>query len=176
MNRSERFHGSIGATNNEVQVEVFEVYSLIDITATGLVAPYDSKFKQIIDDNDTVINSERSWNKSRNKQRNWETVVQVLGLRSFPNILYTPVTKFDNLSNYDFGSNYIGKENIWVFRFTTEQAGLFAGINSSTELLDLDLHQVPITINLDETVHIDPSIIDTQSTNTRNLYTKIITL
>ena len=174
MNRSQRFHGSIGATDNEVQVETFEVYSLIDITATGLVAPYNSKFKQIIDDSDAVINNERTWNKSRNKQRNWETVVQVLGLRSLPNILATPVTVFDNLSNYEFGSDYVGKENIWVFRFTTEQTGLFTGINGPTELLDLDLHQVPITTNLDETVDITPAIIDTQNLNTRNLYTKLI--
>ena len=176
MNRSERFHGSVGATNNDLQAEAFEVYSLIDITATGLVAPYNSKFKQIIDDSDTIINNERSWNKSRNKQRNWETVVQVLGLRSFPNIVSTPITIFDDLSNYEFGSDYIGKENIWVFRFTTEQSGLFTGTNGPTEMLELDLHQVPITTNLDETVNINPAIIDTLSLTTRNLYTNIINL
>lgn len=174
MNRSERFHGSIGATDSEIQVEAFEVYSLVDITATGIVAPYNSKFKQVIDDSDTIINNERLWNKSRNKQRNWETVVQVLGLRSLPNILNTPESRYDDLSNYEFGSDYTGKENVWVFRFTTEHIGLFSGSRSNTELLDQDLHQVPITVNLDETVDINPSIINTLDPKIRNLYTKLI--
>jgi hypothetical protein len=169
MTYHQRVHGSISSTNYENIAEAFAVYTLIDITATGIVAPYNSALKQVIDDSDTIINSESSWIKSRNKQRNWETLVQVLGLRSLPNIQYTPVCKCESLGNFDFGSNYIGKENVWCFEFTTEQQHLFTIGDNPTSLLLQDLHQVPVITNLDETVDISPGIINTLDSKWRNI-------
>jgi len=169
MTYHQRVHGSISSTSNENIAEAFAVYTLIDITATGIVAPYNSTLKQVIDDSDTIINNETSWNKSRSKQRNWETLVQVLGLRSLPNILYTPVCKYESLSNFDFGSAYKGKENVWCFEFTTEQNQLFTLGDKPTALLQQDLHQVPVITNLDETVDISPGIINSTDPSTRNI-------
>lgn len=120
--------------------DIFTCHTLIDITNTGVIR--DS--------------ADAHMHKLRNQQRNWETFLQVLSLRSQPIILdYPKLLEGALLSEYNLGK---GKGNIWTFRFTSEHTDSY-----SVENLEQDIHQVPILTGLDETVRFAVSVIDTLS-------------
>jgi hypothetical protein len=105
--------------------------TLVDITATGIT---------------------RGDSKERNQQRNWETVLQVLGLKTQPIILLQP-EKIERLviddfwieENY-FGEFYKNATCIWGFKFTSESDDIYTLDN-----LYEDFEQVPVVSGLDET-------------------------
>lgn len=86
--------------------------------------------------------------KERDQQRNWETVLQVLGLKTQPMIKDLPVMLGNiNVSkvNYLFGEFYEGQQSLWAFNFYCEH-------NIYTlEQLQEDFEQVPVILGLDET-------------------------
>ena len=99
--------------------------TLIDITNTGI---------------------RRGDGKERDQQRNWETVLQVLGLKTQPiiaeeHIIIDEVEMVDDL----FGEFYEGKHTVWAFKFYSEQ-----NIYSLDQLKE-DFEQVPVILGLDET-------------------------
>lgn len=105
--------------------------TLIDITNTG-VTKGDSK--------------------ERNQQRNWETVLQVLSLKTQPIIDIGP-DKIDDIdfgkyskSKSFFGEFYQGSNCCWGFKFHSESEDIY-----SIEQLEHDFEQVPVILGLDET-------------------------
>jgi hypothetical protein len=109
-------------------------YTLVDITQTGDVSSINST--------------------ARNQQRNWETLLQVLGLRvqiitmSVPEVLTLDVT------NSKFGSSYTGQQAVWTFKFGVEQDGVFANSTRPFGTLESDFVNVPIITGLTETATI----------------------
>jgi hypothetical protein len=112
----------------------FVLATLIDITDTGEV---------------------RGNSKQRDQQRNWETVIQVLSLKTQPIIIEGP----DRIDNIDFqkqtgvlkffGEFYkelSGTQSFWAIKFTSEQNDIY-----SIDQLYEDFEQVPIILGLDET-------------------------
>ena len=112
----------------------FVLATLIDITDTGEV---------------------RGNSKQRDQQRNWETVIQVLSLKTQPIIIEGP----DRIDNIDFqkqtgvlkffGEFYkelSGTQSFWAIKFTSEQNEIY-----SIDQLYEDFEQVPIILGLDET-------------------------
>lgn len=128
--------------------DIFTCYTLIDITNTGVIR----------DSADAYLH------KLRNQQRNWETFLQVLSLRSQPVIVEYPKLILSHvLQEHGFGTECdIG--NIWMFKFTSEHTDSY-----SVEYLESDIHQVPIITGLDETIKLRLSVIDTQSSS-KNTY------
>ena len=116
-------------------IEVFIGYSLVDITATGVIRGGIDK--------DT----------ERNQQRNWETVVQCLSLRTQPTILQLPeVTIIDNHGLFDFGEFYNNQpQKMWSWLWTVEKAGIYDFTDKPLGGLLQDLEQVPIITGLTET-------------------------
>ena len=110
-------------------------YTLIDITKTNEVSGLAN-------------------NKARNQQRNWETLVQVLGLRAQLITLSTPDIKYADASSTNFGVAYKGKHRVWTFTFGVEQEAVFASPTSSHGTLEHDFINVPIIASLDETITI----------------------
>jgi len=170
MTIDERIHGSAAVTSNVDLVTLYEVYTLIDITHTGTVSPYNKKIKRFIDDSDTVISSKSSWDKSRNKQRNFETLLQLIGLRSTVQIVELPISLYDNVSKFDFGTTYSGSHNVWKFKFGTDREKPWG---EDLEILKADLSFVPIITNLDETVNFSKTLIHTDNEYC-NLYINIV--
>jgi hypothetical protein len=75
-----------------------ECRTLFDITATGVTGHYkSSQFKDI-----------NSWNWARNQQRNWETLIQLLNLRTQIMSVTTP-SVHDNKWSFEFES----ESNVW---------------------------------------------------------------
>lgn len=105
------------------------LFTLVDITATGVTR---SNFGE-----DTV---------ERNQQRNWETVLQILGLRTQPIIISDPVAHVNcDLDWMDFGDLYEGNQTVWSFVFSSEQ-NVF-----QIDQLEKDFEQIPIITGLTET-------------------------
>jgi hypothetical protein len=84
---------------------------------------------------------------ARDQQRNWETVLQVLSLKTQPIILGGP----ELMSDIDgdgvskiFGEFYQTMQKVWVFEFTSEQ-----NIYTIDQLYE-DFEQVPVISGLDE--------------------------
>ena len=111
------------------QLSFFTGHTLVDITPTGVVRPSNEKI--------------------RNQQRNWETVLQVIGLRTQPMLIDEPVCVTHDLEYYKFGNMFAGKQNIWLFNFAVEHLDIYG---DDAEILEDDFNQTPFTVGLTETV------------------------
>lgn len=118
----------------------YKVYTLVDITRTDVTA-YSKEHE-----------------KQRNQQRNWESVLQILGLRAqlFDVKYHSPIE--DDVANYSFGINYQGSHRIWSLEFTVEHANLYMVEADRYGALKNDFRLTPIILELDETAKPDVSM------------------
>ena len=119
---------------NNCMKNSFVLTTLVDITETGEL---------------------RGNSKERDQQRNWETVIQVLSLKTQPIIVEGPV----RVDNIDFQKHkgvtrYFGEfyhelpypQSCWGLKFYSEHVDVY-----SIDQLYHDFEQVPIILGLDET-------------------------
>jgi hypothetical protein len=131
-------------------------YTLIDITKTDV----------------TQYTPERA--KMRNKHRNWETIVQVLSLRTqILNIKQFSTVRAE-LAHFEFGSEYQGQHRVWSFEFSVEFEDLYAVSGQEYKVLEDDFAQTPIIAELDETVKLPSPLFYTVGSN-KNIYFKAST-
>lgn len=132
----------------QLQQPTFIVYTLFDITSTGVTKATSQNTHQ------------------RNQQRNWETLQQVLGLRTQPLNLQTPVHIVDaDLSCYCFGENYKGRASVWSTEFTVDQIDVFTRNGDTVALLKEDADLIPMIVGLTESVVMDPTCTQTGGNN-----------
>lgn len=81
---------------------------------------------------------------TRSQTRNWNTLIQILSLRTQPFITKFPECIVDDLSNYNFGKIYTGKANIWTFEFETENPELYGDSIDPIKNLVSDTNLVPL--------------------------------
>ena len=128
-------------------------YTLVDVTKTD-VTKYTPELERM-----------------RNKQRNWETVVQVLGLRSQIMVIRQLKTETVDLSGCQFGDSYIGKHRVWTFEFEVEFENLYLQDNDPYSTLKNDFAHTPVILGLDETAQPPVSIFYTDGAS-KNIYFK----
>ena len=118
--------------------------TLIDITETGV---------------------KRGDGKQRDQQRNWETVLQVLGLKTQPIVLEGPLKleQVELVSPGMFGEFYEGQQTVWAFKFTSD-----TDVYTIDQLYE-DFEQVPIILGLDETARFMLPIFHSYGT-LKNIY------
>ena len=75
------------------------VRTLFDCTATGVVGHIKHDQLPFKDRADQPIGDEQTWLKSRNQQRNWESILQVISLRTQPFDVVDP--KFNKGNNHE---------------------------------------------------------------------------
>jgi hypothetical protein len=109
-------------------------YTLIDITKTDVVSSASSM--------------------ERNQHRNWETLVQVLGLRTQIMLLHTSGPRKLDITKMGFGEDFVGEHLVWIFKFGVEQEAVFSNSNSSHGTLEGDCSSVPVILGLTETARI----------------------
>ena len=135
------------------RVVVHTCYTLVDITATGVTRADDAH-----------------QNKKRNQQRNYETLVQTIGLRGQPVYLETPkILRNQDLTKYLFGADHQGSHTVWKLVFGAEHAGVYTLNDENTGLLAADINHVPVVYNLDETAKLALPIFST-SLDSKNTY------
>lgn len=113
--------------------------------------------------------------KQRNQQRNWETISQLLSLR-------TQLIKFEQMgsiiadvSNYHFGINYTGHQKIWLFKFVVEYEDVYSTTNDRYGALKEDFAITPIILGLDETAKC-PLPLFYPSGQYKNIYFKSLSI
>lgn len=114
---------------------LFQLLTLVDITATGVTRAAEGKELE------------------RNQQRNFETVLQVLGLRTQPQVRRWPtVLDFaEEDVRYFFGEMYRGPQRVWKMDFSADHPSAYALGNEPLLGLEKDFEQVPVVTGLQET-------------------------
>ena len=85
-----------------------------------------------------LIDSDLAWHRSRNQQRNWETVIQLLGLRTQPQELQTSAP-----------GEHQGRK-AWRCVFEVEQGSVYHDGEDALGYLKQDFDRVPVLIGLGE--------------------------
>jgi hypothetical protein len=83
-----------------------------------------------------VIHTPEQWNRARNQQRNWESLLQIMSLRTQPMNVVPPTKHKDG----------------WHFEFDVEAEGVLGSEFGSDDLAGLvsDCEGVPMVTGLDE--------------------------
>jgi len=131
--------------------DFYTVYTLIDITDSGIVSPkVDAKgFFQA---------------------QNLNTFIQSVSLRSQPVLSSVTMLTAKDLSDYEFGSNFTGIHDIWVLKFASETRDAWRKDNDNVYLLKQDFDTMPIHITLDETAVINPESVDASTVNANTYF------
>jgi hypothetical protein len=116
-----------------------------DITATGVTGHCKATAMPFRDHAGQVIADVGSWNRSRNQQRNWETLTQILGLRTQLFALTDPII------------DQTGR--CWLFEFETEAAGVYGPESDPTLVLRSDAAGVPMLRGLNNDPDLEPVLI-----------------
>jgi hypothetical protein len=119
-----------------------------DITATGVTGyfkplslPYQDRAGQDIVD-------QSSWNRSRNQQRNWETLTQLISMR-------TQIFELVEPTNY---------KGTWSFEFEIETPGIFGPESDPVAVLRSDADGIPMINHLNNTKELPP-VLKTQGSD-----------
>jgi hypothetical protein len=123
----------------------FACQTRFDITVTGITGHCKPAQMPFRDRAGQVIRDTESWNRSRNQQRNWETLTQILGLRTQLFALTIPIP------------DQTGTR--WMFEFETETDGVYGSEEDPTRVLRADANGVPMLRELNNTPEIESILI-----------------
>ena len=142
-------------------------YTLFDITKTGIInrkPPTNSTNEQLT-----------TWEKNRNTQCNYDTILQVVSLRSQPENTTTPEQEIVLFNGCDlFGFMYDNEEAqlLWSFDFDITHNSVFDDGFNELGYLYTDCDSVPM-IKVGTEWEKLPSFLDT-SPELRNIYFEVI--
>jgi len=125
----------------------FACQTLFDITATGTTGHCKTARLPYTDAAGQVIRDQVTWNRSRNQQRNWETLQQILSLRT--QIMQITLPLPDQTGTR------------WMFEFETDTAGAFGPDDDATMILRQDAAGVPMLGELNNEPDLDPFLVTT---------------
>jgi len=136
-------------------MEIIEIQTLVDITRTKVTRP--NQGTQLAYD----------------QNRNFITLMQCIELRSVVSYDQPPEVSKMDIKDLGFGSNFKGRQNVWIFTFIPDRVGVYTSAdgNSIGSLIE-DINAVPIIKNLTETVNIDKAIFDCKDLASRNTIIK----
>jgi hypothetical protein len=92
-----------------------------------------------------AVTNEQEWNRSRNQQRNFETLLQLVGLYTQPLALSEP--------------EYNCNTGLWTFEFDVEFEGIFATESDSLGRLTQQAQGVPMITGLLEPAQLTRQLI-----------------
>ena len=138
-------------------------YTLFDITQTGVLNRSRPGMDQDITD----------WTFKRNTQANFDTILQVISLRSQPEALSIPkkmLIKFDDFENFGFLFQQLENETypMWEFSFDIQHHSVFNDGISELGSLYNDCNGVPMILCGTEWEKL-PSFLDS-SEELKNIY------
>jgi hypothetical protein len=121
--------------------------TLFDCTRTGVTGAFRASEIPYQDRAGQLVDNQQHWHRSRNQQRNYETLLQIFGLRTQPQEITQPVYK----------------NGVWQFSFVSESEGVFETHSNPDPLagLKLDCDGVPMMLHLTEQSDLAP-VLTTQ--------------
>jgi len=119
--------------------------TLFDCTYTGITGTFKISQLPFTDKAGNVVSSQADWNFSRNQQRNWETVMQIISLRAQPTVIKYPTHN----------------DNAWEFVFEVEAAGVYSTTGESDDCGALlnECNGIPMITGLKEDQALEPQLI-----------------
>jgi hypothetical protein len=134
-------------------------HCLFDITPTGVTGhqrqinyPFTTKKGHVIAD-------QQQLNRARNQQRNWDTVLQLIGLRTQAFEITDPTTT----QNQGLFARADDQDLVWSFEFEIEPQSQWSVDNDEFWVLKQDSERTPMITGLGETARLDPWIQSTGS-------------
>lgn len=124
-------------------MKTFKCRTLFDISATGVTGHFKGARVPFMDQTGKLIEDDIDWNFARNQQRNWETLTQIITLRSHVEDIISPVRT----------------NNIWEFEFGSDTPGAYGNEDNPTGLLELDCEGIPMIVGLNNQSEIDNLLI-----------------
>jgi len=116
--------------------------TLFDITATGVRNHTSNNQLPFQDRAGQTIDTDQRWVRSRNQQRNWETLNQILALRTLPENITDP--------------RQVGQH--WQFEFDIPNISAVSTKDHRLGLLLQDCESVPMITGLTETQVLAPEL------------------
>ena len=120
----------------------FQCRTFFDITATGITGHFKLSQLPYTDRAGQIINNQQDWHRSRNQQRNWETLNQLLSMR----------TQVFGLSNPEKVNDH------WQFEFDVENPSVFGSNEDPVFYLKQDANMVPMMPTLTNSVELPPML------------------
>jgi len=120
--------------------------TLFDITRTEVKHSFNTGRLPFQDHAGQQITDHRSWMLARNQQRNWETLIQLLSLRTQPYDITGP-------------HFWLGDNMWWAFEFGVDDAQVLALHDRPYGQIEQDASMVPMLIGLREQVTVTPMLI-----------------
>lgn len=120
-----------------------ECITRFDITNTGVIGHFKSSRVPFEDRAGHKIVDQESWDRARNQQRNWETLIQLISLRTQVFDITVPVEE----------------KFFWKFEFSTETPDVFGTAEDPVRVLREDSNLVPMLRELDNDPDIEPMLI-----------------
>jgi hypothetical protein len=114
-------------------------HTLFDVTKTGVFHRRPAP--------DSTVEQKQEWEKQRNTQCNYDTILQVISLRSQPEDISTPkktVINFIEFDNYGFLFEHEEDQPSWNFDFTIAHSSVFDDGINELGLLYSDCGDVPM--------------------------------
>lgn len=108
--------------------------TLFDITVTGVRNNSHRNRIPFVDSAGQAINDAGAWNRSRNQQRNWETLNQIISLRTLP----TDITAPARAGRY------------WTFEFSIDNPETVTKGDDPIGAIKADCQDVPMISGLQE--------------------------
>jgi len=127
-----------------------------DITATGVSGNHSRNRLPFTDATGTMISDIPRWEYSRNQQRNWETLQQILNLRTLLESVTDP-----QMINQERRS--------WQFEFEIERASSLDINGDPLGALKIDCEGVPMILGLGEDADLENYLV-----YDRNIYFEIV--
>ena len=145
-------------------------YTLFDCTATGILNHAKVTQLPLTDQQGKIISDQAALTRARNQQRNWETLTQLISLRTQVTV-YSPPQILQDASIAVLGLNRRASR-IWTFEFGSEFADIYDIGGKPLAALIQDCDGVPLITGLDEAVeNLEPVIRTTGSViNTKFVY------
>jgi len=123
----------------------FACQTLFDITATGVTGHCRTQRLPFQDRAGQLITDQQSWDRARNQQRNWETLQQILGLRTQLFDVTDPI------------ADRTGTR--WMFEFESDRPGVFGPDADPVSVLRADAAGVPMLRELNNDPDLDPFLV-----------------
>jgi hypothetical protein len=127
-----------------------------DITETGVKNRFHKSDHHFTDQAGQKINNDLSWQRSRNQQCNWETINQIISLRTLPENITSPVCK----------------DYKWTFEFDVVDPSSVEQNGDPVGILKDNCNGVPMITGLTEQ-HVSESMLMTGIEN-ENIWFEII--
>ena len=119
-------------------MQIIDVVTYFDCTPTGTKS-YRKLQPGTVNAVGHKIQTMDDWNFSRNQQRNWETILQVVSLKTQAIDITNPII----MTRED--------KKVWQFSFAIEHTGIYDNGNDQLGLLKEEVHGVPMITGLNET-------------------------